>query len=252
MNYPAPTQLVRMRTIDILKGIAILALILTPIGWLFRAAMGARAAARASQCHGNLFYIAFALRNYESTYGAFPPAHVTDARGRPLYSWRVLILPFMDSKPLYDRFRLDEPWDGPNNSKLIAEMPDVYNCPNHRPDDRDAIHTDFVAVTGHNTLFPGASTRSMADLQDDPRQTLMLAEVADIDIPWTAPIDLNVDEGGLDSSGGAHPFLSSPDPNGPGVSTADGRFRRLGRPLPSLETLRALTTINGGETIDWP
>ena len=41
----------------------------------------------------NLKQIGLALLEYHQKYGSFPPAFVADANGKPLYSWRVLILP---------------------------------------------------------------------------------------------------------------------------------------------------------------
>ena len=38
-------------------------------------------------------------------------------------SWRVLLLPYLEEKTLYEQFHLDEPWDSPNNKKLIERMP---------------------------------------------------------------------------------------------------------------------------------
>jgi hypothetical protein len=50
-----------------------------------------------------------ALRNYHDRYGRFPPAYVADEHGRPTHSWRVLLLPWLDHRAIYDRYRFDEP-----------------------------------------------------------------------------------------------------------------------------------------------
>lgn len=52
-------------------------------------------ASRRMMCSNHLKQIALALQNYHDTYGSFPPAYLADARGKPIHSWRVLILPFM-------------------------------------------------------------------------------------------------------------------------------------------------------------
>ena len=46
-----------------------------------------------------------------------------------MLSWRVAILPYIDQKPLYDKFKLDEPWDSPTNKALIELIPPSYVCP---------------------------------------------------------------------------------------------------------------------------
>ena len=38
------------------------------------------------------------------------PSAVYSPDGHPLYSWRVLILTYLDQKALYDRFDLSTPW----------------------------------------------------------------------------------------------------------------------------------------------
>src|SRR5262245_44252816 len=86
--------------------------------WLNIAVRDAREAARRSNCKGELKQIGLALLNYREAYGCFPPPYVADASGRPMHSWRVLILPFIDHAALYREYRFDEPWDGPNNRKL--------------------------------------------------------------------------------------------------------------------------------------
>src|SRR5688572_25637350 len=70
--------------------------------------------------------IGVALHDYRDTYGKWPPAVVTDKAGKPLYSWRVALLPFLEQQELHKRFKLDEPWDSPANQKLLTETPRCY------------------------------------------------------------------------------------------------------------------------------
>src|SRR3990172_9467251 len=73
------------------------------------------AASRRTACKNNLHQIEMALHYYHDKYHCFPPAYVADASGRPLHSWRVLLLPFLEQENLYRQYRFDEPWDGPHN-----------------------------------------------------------------------------------------------------------------------------------------
>ena len=59
------------------------------------AIQSAREAASRTQCVNNLKMIALAMHNYHSTNNAFPRPAITDAKGKPLLSWRVAILPFL-------------------------------------------------------------------------------------------------------------------------------------------------------------
>ena len=70
----------------------------------------------------NLKQISLAMFGYESTYHSFPPA-VIEKDGKPLLSWRVAILPFMEESRLYQQFHLDEPWDSPHNLEVAKTVP---------------------------------------------------------------------------------------------------------------------------------
>ena len=76
----------------------------------------------------NLKEIQLALLNYESAKGSLPPAYIADATAKPMHSWRVLILPYLGEMALYNKYNFNEPWNGPNNSKLAAQVPDVFRC----------------------------------------------------------------------------------------------------------------------------
>ena len=58
-----------------------------------------------------------------------PAAAICDRDGKPLLSWRVSLLPWLDEGELYEQFRRDEPWDSEHNLKLLARMPDVFKSP---------------------------------------------------------------------------------------------------------------------------
>src|SRR5690349_18575838 len=47
-------------------------------------------------CRENLRLIGRAMHLYLDKYGYFPPAFVSDAQGRRVHSWRVLLLEFLD------------------------------------------------------------------------------------------------------------------------------------------------------------
>src|SRR5579863_9248252 len=114
--------------IELLVVIAIIAIL---VSLLIPATQQAREAARRSQCKNNLKQIGLALHNYHDAFGSFPPAFVADANGKPMHSWRVLILPYLDQLPLYKEYNFSEPWDGPNNSRLLNRMPPAFSCPSH-------------------------------------------------------------------------------------------------------------------------
>src|SRR5258707_7271470 len=89
----------------------------------------------------------------DSNDGRFPPAASRDQEGRPLLSWRVLLLPYVEQAALYQEFHLDEPWDSPHNLTLLPKMPKVYAVPAYNGAANAPGRTCYQAFTGHNTAF---------------------------------------------------------------------------------------------------
>ena len=87
-------------------------------------------------CTNNLKQIGRGMHIYHEVNGRLPPAAITDKDGKPLLSWRVAILPYVEQQALYNKFKLDEPWDSPHNKALIEEMPAVYACPSGKKPSR--------------------------------------------------------------------------------------------------------------------
>ncbi|HEX6963403.1 MAG TPA: DUF1559 domain-containing protein, partial [Lacipirellula sp.] len=163
----------------------------------------ARNSALRNKCILNIKQIMLALESYRSDNGAYPPAYIADAEGRPMHSWRVLILPYIDERELYEAYNFDEPWDGPNNRKLWGRMPNIYECPEVKAcrqagcppcADRPADVASYVAVVGEGTAWPGGRGRKTAELVDPSAETLVVLEYCGGTQPWTAPVDLSLRE----------------------------------------------------------
>src|SRR5205807_1197555 len=81
---------------------------------------GVRGAAARMHSSNNLKQFGVAMQNYGSANGDRLPPAVTYANdGKPLLSWRVMLLPYLEQDALYRAFRLDEPWDSPHNIQLL-------------------------------------------------------------------------------------------------------------------------------------
>jgi hypothetical protein len=202
----------------------------------------------------SLKQIAYALHAYHDIYKKLPPAVVTDQQGRPLYSWRVLLLPFLEEKRLHERFRLDEPWDSPHNKPLLDKTPRCYQ-PLGGGNDPPGL-TRYQIFVGPGTAFerPGL-TLTPEDFPDGLSSTLLVVEAGQA-VPWSKPADLAYDpKRPLPSLGGAFGkpvhFLCYEVGTRPGFTAVfgDGAGRFLRGDLDEA-TLRGLITRNGGEPVD--
>jgi hypothetical protein len=136
--------------------------------------------------------LVLATVQFEVKYGGLPPAASYDDQGRPLLSWRVHLLPFLGENLLYDRFRLDEPWDSPHNRRLVSEMPAVYQSRGLAS--RAAGRTGYLAPIGPTCMFFGRSGLSYKDVPDGTSKTILYVEaIPDRAVIWTKPEDWQVD-----------------------------------------------------------
>ena len=154
----------------------------------------ARKGRNRSLCLNNMRQIVNALNAYAKEHGAYPPPAVVDSKGKPLYSWRVLILPQLGFDGLYGQFILDQPWDSPTNLSLFKDMPDVFASPGS-PDAKAVSESNYVLLTGIGSRFPKTGPMSPKQITDDPAQTILLAETTNSRMKWTEPGDIDASLG---------------------------------------------------------
>jgi len=234
---PAGIEIVRKQTLpsgDVMTAAPVAAALLLP------AVQSAREAARRAQSMNNLKQIGLAMHNYHDVYKTFPPAYTTDKQGKPLLSWRVLILPFVEQAGLYQEFHLDEPWDSEHNKKLIARMPLVYRSPNSQA---PPGKSNYLTVRGERTIFPGKEAIGMAKIVDGTSNTILAVEANDASaVDWTKPDDF-VPDPKAPTKG-----LVGLRPAGFNVLMADGSVRFLSDAT-SAGILQALFSRDGGEVV---
>ena len=153
--------------------------------------VGSPPAAKRTICLNQLRQIGFALEDYHAVHGRYPPVNVADETGKPLYSWRVLILPFLEQDNLYESFNLDEPWDSPTNKPLSEITVEDFRCPSAKS---KGNITCYVVATGPNTPWPVGKSLTRKELEDANPNTVWIFEVADSGIPWSKPQDLVLSE----------------------------------------------------------
>ena len=209
----------------------------------------AREAARRSSCNCNLKQLGLALQNYADVYKCFPPAYVTDAKGNRMHSWRMLLLPFLEQKPLYEQYDFSEPWNGPHNRLLADKIPPVYGCPSD--DLRGPGQVSYLAVTGPGTVWPGNRCATFGDIKDGTSNTLIIVESVGSGIHWMEPRDLPFEAlaKGINANQGLG--VCSRHDGVAEVSFCDGSVKPIGASV-SARTLGALATKAGGEAIHEP
>ena len=172
----------------------------TLIGLLLPAVSKVREAAGRMQSSNNLKQVGLGMMNYDSANGQLPPQAICDKNGKKLLSWRVAILPYVEQDALFEQFKLDEPWDSPNNKPLIKRMPKMYMTPAFAPEAADGL-TRYQVFSGKNSAFTLAEPRgggtlvnpnSMSSLTSSPRGTSNLIFCIEGGDPviWTKPDDI--------------------------------------------------------------
>jgi prepilin-type processing-associated H-X9-DG protein len=193
-----------------------------------------------------------ALTNYHDQHKCFPPPFVLSEDGNPMHTWRVLLLPYFEESELitlHREYRFDEPWNGPNNRKLADKMPSVFCCPKSEGDENE---TNYVAVVGPETVWPGDESVQLRSVSDGASRTIHIVEIADSGINWLEPRDLTFAQ----ATQGINPpvtklGVSSVHPGGANVLFCDGSVHFLQDDIPA-ETWRALLTRDGGEDVELP
>ena len=219
-----------------------------------------------AHCSNNLRQVAFALQCYHETYnGQFPPAYSIDKSGKPLLSWRVLILPWLYDESevtltkIYHSYNKSERWDGPTNNAISAAQFTEFACPGDRERYQPgSAQTNYLAVVGPDSAWAGEKPRSDAEFHGAATSTIMLVEAAGTGIHWAEPRDLRVDA--LSAADGESPaivpsskhgkyetsfFFAAEESPGVNVAMADGSVHSLWFNGLSRDELRKVLQIGG-------
>jgi hypothetical protein len=207
----------------------------------------AKMVSQRSASANNLKQITLALQNYESHYGSFPPAYVTDTDGKPLYSWRVLILPYLEEDALYERFDKSKAWDDPANIDVSNSMVKVFRSPFDEGLADNGV--SYVGIVGRNTMFPTGSGRKLAEVVDGTSNTIMVLEVKGLAGSWAEPNDPKLTQfsGGAIVGENEGQLQAAQDSGAILVGFADGFVRQLDASAASRVVQPAAITVNDGQ-----
>jgi len=151
-----------------------------------------RRVVRESNCQMNCRQIALAMQSYHDQYQAYPPSYTVDANGKPLHSWRTLLLPYLNERARYDSIDLTKPWDDEVNLHAWKSIPRVYRCSVHR----DAGNrTTYLAVVAPGSCLQPGKSAALSDITDGASKTVLIIDVSEEQgVIWMSPQDANLDQ----------------------------------------------------------
>lgn len=120
------------------------------------------------------------------------PAAIRDDNGRPLLSWRVTILPYLERQTLLEKFDLHERWNSFHNSRLLGEEPKFYISP--QASENFSGETNVVGIVDDGTVLTRDGISDAADLLEGGSMKIMAVELAGTGIAWSEPRDITIDE----------------------------------------------------------
>lgn len=210
-----------------------------PFGPFAELLAGARQTKLAAE-QNNLKQLMLAMHNYHDAMGAMPAVYTTGEKGKPLLSWRVAILPYIEQDHVYKQFKLDEPWDSEHNLKVVKDhpMPAVFL---HIADKADDKKTRYRVFTGNDAGLDVDKKLTLVGITDGTSNTVAIVTAAEA-VPWTKPEGI-----AFDPKKDVTPLLKFLGGRS-NVTMFDGSVRPLRKGIKE-ETLKAMLTRSGGEII---
>jgi len=144
------------------------------MGALMLPASGAaHEAMRRSVCVDRLRQITLAMLLYERDHGTLPPAYTAGSNGEPLHSWRVALLPYLGQQELYEKIRLDQPWDSSHNRQFHKQAGDFYQCPSAS---LSPGQTTYSVVVGPDAPFEADKGKPLSQFGPKSARMILVVE----------------------------------------------------------------------------
>jgi prepilin-type N-terminal cleavage/methylation domain-containing protein/prepilin-type processing-associated H-X9-DG protein len=229
-----PTSLA-FTLVELLVVIAVIGIL---IGLLLPAVQQARESARRMQCLNNLKQLALATQGYEETHGILPPSGIVepktlthregtirhqypvfDQRSGKMFSWVVLLLPFLEERSLYSQFDMSRSILDQKSEPQERAIPTLlcptdgalgryYTPPGSGKRFAKGNYAAYVSPfhSDLQLLYPGAlisTGQKLSKVIDGTSKTVVFAEVRTLDnerdergvwaLPWNAASLLSLD-----------------------------------------------------------
>jgi prepilin-type N-terminal cleavage/methylation domain-containing protein len=256
--------------VELLVVISIIGLLMALV---MPAVQAAREAARRTTCLNNLRQIGLGIHGYLDMNRVFPPGAIEmrsltslpRLQARQL-AWSALILPFVEQRGLYASLDLSKPFDDARNALGAAQVLPLYLCPSVP---RESYVTagrgacDYGGIMGQ-TLIPSKSIQDgvmidqekstrllrIQNIRDGASYTLMISEdAAWTDGQWINGQNVFVISWPINTPPNGDNEIRSKHRGGADGLFCDGGARFLREDM-DRDTLKAICTRSGGETID--
>lgn len=112
--------------VELLVVIAIIGIL---VALLLPAVQSAREAGRRTSCQNNMKQIGLAIHNFHDTKGYLPSSGRPPTASTVRYSVFLVLLPFVEQKPLYDMYDSSVNWSHANNLPVTGTRIAFYECP---------------------------------------------------------------------------------------------------------------------------
>jgi len=189
----------------------------------------------------NMKQIGLALHNYVDVMGRFP-SNIVDAKGKPILSWRVELLPYIEQNVLYQQIDRKLAWNEGKN-KTVSEV--HISTFSSTPNDGKTMpaKTRFLAPKSKDGILYAEKPAKITDIPDGTSNTLFFVQVNEDQAKnWMEPDDWepnakDILKGVLDEKLG-----------GFNASYSDGSVRFIKKEF-GAKYLKALITRAGGEVV---
>jgi prepilin-type processing-associated H-X9-DG protein len=197
----------------------------------------------------NLHQITLDCHNYEDSFGHLPAGAIYDSRGNMLHGWPTLLLPYMEQDNIYRQINLKLPWTHPDNAPAFRSIIKSYLNPGVDDEYQDSQEFCHIHYAANARVIGGDRSLKLADITDGTSNTILGGEVNSNFKPWGYPANWRDPALGINKSPDSFgaPWTSKKVCN---FVFADGSVRPIKEDIDPA-TLKALSTPNGGEIVDF-